>query len=149
MPVSDYTPDVDDVGSIAMSRTVDDVGRETGTFGEKTRPTRQQVLTLINRAANNVSPDLGGNIPEMFWDDAREIIALRTAMYIELTYFAAEVAQDRSPYPQYKTLFDEQIKKLTNGINAVESGADPANNISTNMAQYSFPAPIDIMQRPF
>jgi hypothetical protein len=156
MPVEDYTPTVADVGSIDMARTVDDVGTETGTFSDPdglgrggTRPTAAQVALLIARSINDVAPKLGTDIPVDLQDDATQLVALRTAMWIELTYFASEVAQDRSPYPQYKALFDEAFANLIGAIQAEESGEDPKDDLSPKHPQFSFPDPIDIMTRPF
>lgn len=149
MPVSDYTPELTDVGAIDIARTVNDVGTETGTFSGTTRPTDTQVEALIARSVNDVAPKLGTDIPEDLQDDAKQLVALRTAMWIELTYFAAEVAQDRSPYKQYKQLYDEQLPALVGAIQAEESGESPTDDLSPNKPQFSFPPSIDIMGRPF
>lgn len=147
MPVSDYTPNVEDVGQIDMSRTVNDVGSETGTFTDPdqdgrggTRPTQQQVLQLIERACNDVAPFLGTDIPVDLQDDAKQLVALRAAMWLELTFFGTEVAQARSPYAQYKEMYDAQLIALKTAIQSQESGGDPANTLTgTNVPAYGFP----------
>jgi hypothetical protein len=157
VPVSDYTPDLTDVGAIDMARTVDDVGKETGTFSDPdavtgagaTRPTATQVTLLINRSLQEVAPRLGTDIPTDLFDDGKYLVSLRTAMWVELTYYAAEVALDRSPYPEYKVLFDEGLINLTGAIQAEEAGLDPSDSLNANMPFYSFPDDIDLLERPF
>lgn len=156
MPVEDYTPTVSDVGAIDIARTVDDVGHETGTFSDPdisghgaTRPTETQCETLIARSVQDVAPFLGTEIPDIFYDDAANLVALRTAMWVELTYYAAEVAQNRSPYPEYKVLFEQQLKTLADQIAGVEGGEDPENMVGYNGPQFSFPLPDNMMTRPF
>lgn len=147
MPVADYTPSLADVGAIDMARTRDDVGNETGTFTATTRPTDAQVNVLINRALDlDIRPKIGEDIPADLFDAAKQLAALRVAMYIELTYFASEVANDRSPYPQYKELYDEQLPILVNAIEAEEAGDSPLNPVGENIAQFSFPAPTNWME---
>jgi hypothetical protein len=156
MPVTDYTPTVSDVGAIDIARTVDDVGTETGTFSNPdshgkgaTRPTEDQCETLIQRSVQDVAPFLGTEIPDIFYDDAANLVALRTAMWVELTYYAAEVAQNRSPYPEYKALFEQQLKTLQGQIEGVESGENPEDALGYNGPQFSFPIPDNMMTRPF
>jgi hypothetical protein len=156
MPVEDYTPTVSDVGAIDIARTVDDVGTETGTFSDPdtqgkgaTRPTQTQCEILIQRSLQDVAPFLGTDIPEGMFDDASNLVALRTAMWVELTYYAAEVAQNRSPYPEYKALFEQQLKSLSGQIASEEAGEDPANQLGYNGPQFSFPPADAMMTRPF
>lgn len=63
MPVSDYTPGLDDVGAIDIARTRNANGAETGTFSPDTRPTDTQVTKLIGQALDDIRPALGEDIP--------------------------------------------------------------------------------------
>jgi hypothetical protein len=146
MPISDWTPSLSDVGIIDIARTRDDVGTETGTFTSETRPTDDQVLKLIDFSVLEIVPKIGNDIPAELFQEARNLVAIRTAMWIELTYYAAEVAQNRSPYPEYKKMFDEQLPSIVASIESVEAGGDPADNTTGNFPQFGFPAPTNWME---
>jgi hypothetical protein len=141
-----------------MARTVDDVGKETGTFSNPnaqgqggTRPTADQCTLLIDRSMQEIVPRIGTEIPADLWDDAKYLVAMRTAMWVELTYYAAEVALDRSPYPEYKILFDEMLPVVVGAVEAEEAGQDPADPLSGMgmYPAYDFPDAINILERPF
>lgn len=140
MPVEDYTPSLEEVGQVTLGRTVDDLGIQTGTFSEETRPTDDQVTKLILRAVADVRPKIGADIPADLFEDAKTVVSYRTAMLIELTQFGAEVATERSPYPQYKELFKEALGDLINSVEAEEAGADSANTVTATGPAFGFPA---------
>lgn len=147
MPISDYTPALADVGAVTLGRTVNDVGVVTGTFSATTRPTDTIVNILIARAASDVSLEIGTDIPADLQDDAKQVAAYRTAMLIELTQFGVEVATDRSPYPQYKELYEAQVKRVMNAIAAEEAGADVRNQVDGPYARYDYGLDSDWMTR--
>jgi hypothetical protein len=147
VPVADFTPTHEEVGAIAMMRTRDDVGNETGTFDDTTRPNYDQVQMLIQKAVEDVAGKTGADIPEPVWERARDLVALRTAMLIELTYFASEVAQNRSPYNNYKQLYDEQLMQVVNEVRAQEAGESSGDEPSIHMARYEFPPPDNMESR--
>lgn len=155
MPVDDYRPTLEQVGEIDAARTVDESGNITGTFSDPagssqgTKPTATQVNDLIDRSLQEVEIFFGTDIPDVLFDNAAYVVAIRTAFWIELTYYAAEVMLNRSPYPEYKLLFDELRQELVNAIQAVEGGGDIGDTLSQNMPQWAFPADIDILERPF
>lgn len=101
-----FVPSVDDVGAILRTRTKDNVGNETGTFTANTRPTDQQVLTLIGQAYDDVVGVIDDDIPATAFRDARSAIALRAAMMVELSFWPDQVPLGRSPYAQLKELYD-------------------------------------------
>ena len=112
MPVTDFTPTLAQVGNATLQRTKDQFGNVTGTFSPETTPTDDQVTELTDRAADKVSMKVGTDIPESCWDDASAVVALRAAMMIELTYYAEQVTNQRSPYPLYKEQFIDGIADL-------------------------------------
>ena len=122
-----WIPTLADVGSLVLARTRDDNGNVLGTFTDDTQPTDDQVRALIQKAVDDVMPLIGTDIPEILVQEAQNVTALKAAMYIELTYFANEVAQNRSAYPELKALYDEKLAYLAQAVSAIEAGADPAD----------------------
>lgn len=148
MPVGEFAPSHEVVGSILRTRTTDTNGVEIGTFNENTRPTGVQVASLILQGAGDLALALGTeDLPESIWGHARTVAAYRTGMLIELTYFPEQVAIGRSPYAQLKELYDEALKALIEALSVAEAevrspGLDPS------AAVYAFPtgvAPLDAL----
>lgn len=109
---SNYTPGVGDVGALLRARTRDSDGNEVGTFTDKTRPTATQAERLIDMAASLVGTTIGYDVPTDLWPAAANLITLRAAMFVELSYFPEQVRAQASPYQQYKLLADEAIEGL-------------------------------------
>lgn len=138
MPTSDWTPTVDDVGSLIRGRTIGKDGRELGTFTGDTRPTAVQVQLLFPKALAQVSAALGTEeLASTLWDAASEATALRTALKIELSYFPEQVANGRSSYPQLKTLYDEAIDALRKALEA--GGTTVPDGDLVPAPDYAFP----------
>jgi hypothetical protein len=142
----EWRPGLHQVGAIAMARTRDSMGNETGTFTADTRPTDDQVQRLIDQAVNDIRDEIGIDVPDDLVEKAQQLTALRAVMYIELTYFANEVAQQKSAYPQIRELFKEALPRLQRAIDREEMGGDPADETSGNHPFYSFPAAIDMLE---
>jgi len=109
MPVSEYTPGIDDVGDLLRARTFTTGGQELGTFTEETRPTDQQVLGIIEKAAGTVFLSIGDDIPAALFSEAKHAVTLLTAMMIELSFYPEQVAAQKSAYAEYKELYEELI----------------------------------------
>lgn len=107
-----FMPGVGDVGAHLRVRTRDANGNEVGTFTNNTRPTRDQVERLIESAASKVTSKIGTAIAPALWVKASTTIALRAAMFVELSFFADQIAANRSPYNELKTLHDEEWADL-------------------------------------
>jgi hypothetical protein len=123
----EWTPTLIDVGHVVLSRTRDNNGVVLGTFTDVTQPTDEEVDILIQKAIDDIIPLIGTDIPESLIGEAQNVASIRTAMYIELTFFANEVAMNRSVYPELKVLFDEKILALSKAIASVEAGGDIAD----------------------
>lgn len=120
----EWAPTLQDVGHIVLSRTRDENGVVLGTFTDITQPTDDEVRVLIEKAIDDLIPLIGTDIPESLIGEAQNVASIRTAMYIELTFFANEVAMNRSVYPELKVLFDEKVAALSKAIASVEAGGD-------------------------
>lgn len=119
MPLADWTPELAAVGALLRARTKDDDGNELGTFTADTRPTGEQVTALIPDALGDVASVVGNEIPEPLRSQARFVVALGTAMLVELSYFPEQVGTVTSPYDNLKVLYDERLARLRT---AMESG---------------------------
>lgn len=146
MPVSDYTPTVEEVAAFIRARTKTQGGKEAGTFnpaanwtdgsGDGTRPTAEQVQTEIENALPKITgvvgadiPDAPGSDPDAYRNAAERVAALRTAALIELSYWPEQVNTGRSTYPQLKEMLDEEWEQLLSdlGISTeAGGGATPA-----------------------
>jgi hypothetical protein len=147
----EYTPTLSDVGHVVLSRTRDSNGNVLGTFTNDTQPTGDETRVLIEKALADVTPLIGTDIPEGLIPEAQHIASIRTAMYIELTFYANEVATNRSVYPELKALFDEKIKSLASAIIAEESGQSPTDALAGagGSPAYGFPPDDNLYWRPF
>lgn len=139
MPVSDYTPEVADVAAFLRARTKTNGGSEAGTFtpadaaeGSRTRPSEEQVTSLIGEVAPDIVgsfpsdiPDAPGDDPELYRKAVARLWALGTALAVELTYFPEQVSTNRSPYAQLKALYDERFKRLSGLIARATGSGDP------------------------
>lgn len=137
-----FLPTVRDVADLLRARTKDNVGVEVGDFTANTRPTSGAVADLIQQAAADVIDAVDTDIPAETWPTASALIALGTAMRVELSYFPEQVGTANSPYDRYKDLYDEMLPRL---VSAVEreaqeeiTGEEPMINVA-----YRFPVGID------
>lgn len=140
MSTSDWPVQVRDVGSILRSRTKDTEGNELGTFTENTRPTEEQVLSLINNAVGDLSSAVGSDIPEAYWAQAAAVAVYKTAMLVELSYFPEQVAQGRSPYEQLKGVYSEALANLKAALNEAGENVPGDAAGAPSPPSYAFPA---------
>lgn len=117
-----------DVAALLRARTKDTEGREVGLFTEATRPTVNQVDELITFAGELLRARVGYVDPETAcyaaWVGAQRLLA---AMWVELSYFPEQVRTERSPYAEYRDLFDQQATALVSCIEGDQPGVDPMN----------------------
>jgi hypothetical protein len=141
VPVSDYTPSVQEVADQIVSRTKDKYGAEIGTFNLDTRPTDAQVERLITEHIGDVANVIGSDIPVELQEDAKTVVAERVAMAIELDFFPEQVNSDRSPYKQLKDQYHEDLQMLSRQVEVIAEGGDPTqiNTAPSNKAVGGFP----------
>lgn len=121
-----WSPTVEEVAEHVSARTKTDDGVYVGTFNEDTRPTGEQVETLIANAVADVRAVFTADeVPESSWSFAKRAAELKAALFIELSYFP-EQAQDNSPYLQLRALSDQAMKNLIARATALDMfGEDP------------------------
>lgn len=122
-------PSVADVARLLRARTTDSSGTEVGDFTTATRPTAAAVAALVTEAGRQVEM-LTGPIPgepTSLNVAARHVIALRTVLLIELTYWPEQVRDDRSAYTHYKELYDEGLVQLGKAVQEAGAGDVPGS----------------------
>lgn len=146
MPISDYTPAVDDIGALDRQRTLDANGNELGTFNGTTRPTGTQVASLIQDAINEAYPAFGEDIPDAPGPDpdalrnaAKSAVTYRAASLVELTHFGKEVARGDSPYEQFYQSWLAALKRVGDAV--ANLGGD-APGTPGSSGEYNAPAPV-------
>lgn len=142
MPTSDWAPAVADVAAVLRSRTKDRNGTEVGTFNADTRPTNGQVTAEIELAVGDVVSVFSEELPEVTWPQAKRVVALGTAMLVELSYFPEQVASGKSPYEQLKALYDAAWKRFEVSFNQADDsgvGAGDGDVGAYGNPSYAFP----------
>lgn len=148
MPTSDFIPDISSVGAILRARTRDTNSNEVGTFTAQTRPTGDQVLSMLSAAAEDLASAVGTeDLPVTALRAARTVVTYRAAMLVELSYFPEQVAAGRSPYAQLSELYAETLATLRNaleqdGVNVpdpVTPGAGGGATLNPDPPSWAFP----------
>lgn len=136
-----YRPTVSQIGALLRQRTIakSSGGREIGTFTADTRPSAEQVEDIIDDAVAQVQMDIGQTLPEKVWDMAQSVIGLYSAMLVELTFFAGDVAANRSPYAQFEKLYAARLASLKTAVTEAASGGEPGSVDTSLTPIYSFP----------
>src|SRR4051794_25646894 len=97
MAILDWRPLSADVGSILRARTKDRDGNELGDFTSSTRPTGQQVDTLVEVVVSDIEGQVG-TVPEELQPLARYVATVGTACLVLLSYWPEQIGDEGSPY---------------------------------------------------
>lgn len=108
-----YIPSLTYMGALLRARTKDANGDELGTFTATTRPTDAQVLALIDLAAAEVATRINEEFRVRYVESARSVIALRTAMHIEVSYFPEETESRDSAFARFSRQYNDAVQELT------------------------------------
>jgi hypothetical protein len=148
-----WVPSLEQIGALLRTRTKDTAGNELGTFTTDTRPTAQDVQELIQQAVDTFVLRAGTEIPPELYQEAQRLIAIRTAMLVEISYFPEQIDTGRSPYNQYMQLWvegygDSKSKGvLIQAIESVKQGDTDILPTDPGIAVYNFPQASDIATR--
>jgi len=121
-------PTVEDVAVLLRARTQDDSDQELGTFTADTHPTDAEVEQMISVAEGLIFgavgdlTDLDCGDSELVRNSAQNLWILLAAMLVELSYFPEQVKDNRSPYDQFKDLFDMLVPYVTAAVQACQAG---------------------------
>jgi hypothetical protein len=100
------------VATLLRARTKDSNGQELGYWSDETRPTINQVLEYIRLACGELLLCTGAWLPPQLWMLSEHVIALKTALLIELAYWPEQIMTDQSSYLELKKLFDADSRVL-------------------------------------
>lgn len=141
MPDQNYQPTVQQVADHLQSRTRDKFGALQKTFNANTTPTDQDVNRIILQASTKVADEIGDQVPAAAIDDAADLVAIRAAMMIEMSYFSDQVETQRSPYNMLTAEYERELPRV---LVAVQTAAEPNGGGVIgpevgNRPSYSFP----------
>jgi hypothetical protein len=113
-----FRPTTAEVAVFIKNRTVDDTNHFLGDFGPTTIVTAAEVEKLIDQSGELVLASLHWDpllVPPPIPNDnipaARALIALFTAIFVEVTKFSEQIARQVSPYPYLKDQFDKMLSE--------------------------------------
>jgi hypothetical protein len=116
--VSALRPTVQDVALLERTRTVSAGGAEEITFTDSTRPTASEVSSLIDQALPAILAQLPEGFSEAYYDRARHLVALYTAVLIEGSYFREQL--DSGSAGLWRELLTAGLTSLRVEIEAVQ-----------------------------
>lgn len=102
-------PTSDDVATLLRARTKDLDGAELGHFTANTRPTDTEVAAIIDMAYAEVTGRVGVYVGDRCADAAKQLVVIRAAAWVELSYWPEQIRSDRSVYA-------ELVDQWTTGI---------------------------------
>jgi hypothetical protein len=122
VPTTAIRPDAADVGALLRARTRDSSGNELGTFTADTRPTNLEVDQLIDQGNDDVRAELPETVSPQLVERVKSLMALATALRIEISYFPDQVASGRSPFEQYRTLYRDGLRAVAAAVQGNQPG---------------------------
>jgi len=138
---ADYVPSVSELGTLMRARTKDNQGNELGTFTENTRPTGEQAAQVLREAADDVMSPIDTSIPPRANRYARAAILYRAAMIVEISYYPEQIGSNRSPFQEYKAMYDQSAVNLAIAVEREreEIQMGEGENLSKLLPYYEFP----------
>lgn len=131
-----WAPSVQDVAALLRARTKDASGREVGDFTSETRPTDTDVERLLIFGCGDVTANVGTELAQSLWAEARALAALKTACYVEQSYWPEQVGSDRSSWTEMWQMFTYQLANL-------RAAADAGGGVSSDFGSGSICTPIN------
>jgi hypothetical protein len=147
MPVSDYTPTVQDIAQMLRARTRNQAGDLVRDFTDDTLPTAEDVTGLINSAIDDVSGAIGADIPDEFFDTAKVLVVYLASANVELSYWPDQASATNSMYDKLMARYNAKLEQLLEEL-ASETGEEDTGNpvdefgINWNTLGGGFPEPI-------
>jgi hypothetical protein len=115
-----WRPSLRDVADYLQVRIVDAGGNFLEVWTADTTPTAAQIQTKIDRAVRDVRRDLGPELETTTDTDligeARDLAAMRAAMFVELSFYPQRLDSEESVYAGLKVLYDEGIARLRSSL---------------------------------
>ena len=138
-----WWPTTADVAALLTARTRGASGEEVGDFTADTRPTSEQVESLIEQSANLLTALTGGqDLPEGVATDAmRSLVSLRTAMSVELAFFSEQVGTDSSPFDKLQSMYRDEFDAVAKLVDIEISKEVIETDLVSGRARHTFPPP--------
>jgi hypothetical protein len=111
-------PTVQEVALLERTRTASGDGGEELTFTDSTRPTASEVDALIDQALQAILVELPDGFSAEFYDRARHMVALYTAILIEGSYFREQI--DQGSAALYRELLRTGMASLRAAITTIQ-----------------------------
>jgi hypothetical protein len=142
--ITDYTPTVEEIARLIPSRAA---GRFTGGADPTpVFPDAARVEAVIKDAVGLVAPTLGGDkLNEQFYDGARALIKLQSALILEPSAWPEQARPDKSAFEQWMELLNTRMEGMVQAIIRFRDDEDDGPG-STQQVIASFPPPG--LQRP-
>lgn len=139
----DIKPSLEDVAALIHARTSDQYDKPLGTFTTETRPTADQVNDLIDRSAQVVSLELGVPHSRMgdLTDQAKAVVAVRTAWQIEVSFFPNQVERGDSAAGQLREMYESDLALLGVAARDNQAGGFRARTMHVALARREEPEP--------
>lgn len=138
--MAEIVTSVQEVADLLRARTKVSLGDESGAFSANTRPTSDQVTSILAQAKRTVVGAIGTSTP--CTDDlaatTAAVIHQRAAMQVELTYYPEQVNTNHSPYEQLKDLYQEELKQLIEAIAETCGKGIGAEGISNQLPSFGY-----------
>lgn len=128
-----------DVADKLYARTVTRGNVYVGDFTDETTPDATQVQRYIAQAHDEVYGRIGTVDNPRLARKARETITLYAAMTVETSHYPDQIRAGRSPYPEYKTMFDANMKVLEAAAGPIIDDPVPGAPAAPSNTFFSFP----------
>lgn len=140
----------DDVATLLRARTQDSTDVEVGVWSTTTRPALDEVERILSMSETMVLGQTGDitaltcATADSVRGQAATMVALMSAMLVELSYFPEQVASNRSAYEQYAAMWQNFMPALVQAVaecvgGGVEAGGGTAEGTTVPAASWAFP----------
>lgn len=133
---ANITPPQVEVARLVRARTAAG-GGQTGVFSDRTDPTSGEVDALMAQAATDLTSKVGVVLPVEVHAIARAVVAVGTAMLIEL----GSRDFDRDRYDRLERMYDTRLAQLVTAAQEVAAGGEVGAVDDQALAVGSFPIP--------
>lgn len=146
IPVESFIPTTQQVAQYIMARTRDRDGQFVGDFTADTIPTHDQVMALMADVSNDVAALIDTDISPESYESVRALVALGTAMRIELSFFPEAVGLANSSYDRLERMFNAMLTRVQTGVEREIRETTEGTERSYGVL-YNFPSPSNILSR--
>jgi hypothetical protein len=148
-----FKPTTKDVAVFIKNRTVDENNNFVGDFTPTTVVTDAEVDEIIDQSGSMVLSALRwdpllSTIPDDNFPTVQTLIALLSAIFVELTKFSEQIARQVSPYPYLKELFDNMLSQKQGELGITPPSTGPGGSglslvdliaKQSGISQFAFP----------